>query len=255
MKDGSRLSRVDAEGFDYQAEAYKTCSPHWNPQHVNRDVLLRLLRQYVDLCGLINIQYKLLLRGKTPDHFNLPMPPENASLAAHGGDIPPNEIDLIHGILGGASEFGELVEVAIDLIEGKPADRVNAIEEVGDMRWFLNLILRWAGCSDLECEMTNVDKLHGRHGSSFDIFRDAHRDLQRERARLEVATDRAIAAEDAPTLPLGPHGDEDEGEAPCPPHCCCCRPGDRCCDCGETLPSTHMKRERRPIGDVPGMDC
>jgi hypothetical protein len=68
--------------------------------------------------------------------------------------------------------------------------------------------------------------LHGRHGSSFDVFRDANRDLERERARLELSVDRNIADETAPTLPLGPEGDEE------PEHF-----------------------ERRPIGDVPGMDC
>jgi hypothetical protein len=32
------IGREVAEGFDYQAEAYKTCSPHWNPQHIEYDV-------------------------------------------------------------------------------------------------------------------------------------------------------------------------------------------------------------------------
>jgi hypothetical protein len=225
MTDGSTvaLTRVDAEGFDYQAEAYKTCSPHWNPQYVNHDALKLALQQFVDLCGVLTVHYKLLLRGKTPEHFNLPMPLECDSLAAHGGSFPSTEIDLVHGILGGISEIGELAEIALDMLNGKAADRVNAIEETGDMRWFLNLVLRWAGCSDLECEMTNIDKLHGRHGSSFDLFRDANRDLERERRRLEAATD---ADEPPPTLPLGPEGDVEP-----------------------------IRVERTPIGDVPGMDC
>lgn len=191
----SRISRIDAEQFDYQSEADKTCSPHWNPQHVNQEALTNTLRQFIDLCGVMNVYYKLLLRGKTPDQFNLQMPPLNESLAAHGGAIPSGEIDLVHGILGSATEVGELVEILLDLIEGKPADRVNAIEETGDMRWFLNRVLRWADCSDFQCEQTNIDKLHGRHGTAFDIFKDANRDLQRERARLEQATDDAIADE------------------------------------------------------------
>lgn len=27
----------------------------------------------------------------------------------------------------------------------------------------------------------------------------------------------------------------DDG-TPCPPHCCCCGPGEPCCDCGEIMP-------------------
>jgi hypothetical protein len=138
-----------------------------------------MLRQFVDLCGLLNIQYKMLLRGKTPDQYDYKLPPIEQTLAAHGGAIPPAEIDLVHGILGSATEVGELVEVLIDMIEGRAPDRVNVVEEVGDMRWFLNLALRWAGCTDLQCEQTNIDKLHGRHGTAFDIFRDANRDLAR----------------------------------------------------------------------------
>lgn len=216
------MSRVEAEGFDYQTEAYKTCSPHWNPEQVNYANFHRNLQQFVDLCGVLNVYYKLLLRGKTPDQVGLPMPEYADSLAGYGGAFPHTEIDLVHGVLGSVTEVGELAEIVLDMLDGKAPDRVNAIEETGDMRWFLNLVLRWAECSDLECEMTNIDKLHGRHGSSFDVFRDAHRDLQRERARLELSVDRNIA-EEAPTLPLGPHGDE-------------------CV-------------ERTPIGDVPGMDC
>lgn len=198
----SFVSRVVAEDFDYQAEADKTCSPHWNPQNVDQDAFVKTLRQFIDLCGVLNIYYKLLLRGKSPEQYSLLQPPEHKSLAAHGGAIPANEIDLVHGILGSATEVGELVEILLDLIEGKPADRVNTIEEVGDMRWFLNRALRWADCTDLECEMTNIDKLHGRHGSAFDIFKDATRDLERERARLEAVTKKP----DAPKLDLGDDG-------------------------------------------------
>lgn len=227
MNDVSRIgamSRVEAEGFDYQAEADKTCSPHWNPQNVEFYAFRRTLVQFIDLCGVLNAYYKVLLRGKSPDDFNLKTPAECLSLAGYGGSIPANEIDLVHGILGSATEVGELVEILLRLIDGKSPDRVNAVEEVGDMRWFLNRVLRWAGSTDLECEMANIDKLHGRHGSSFDLFRDANRDLERERERLELSVDRTV--EEAPTLPLGPEGDEE------PDHF-----------------------ERRPIGDIPGMDC
>lgn len=196
------FGRADVEGFDYQAEAYKTCSPHWNPQNVNLDNLKNNLQQFIDLCGVLNIYYKLLLRGKTPDQYGMVAPAEGDSVAAYGGAIPYNEIDLVHGVLGSATEVGELAEVLLDMLNGKKPDRVNVVEEVGDMRWFLNLALRWAGVTDLECERINIDKLHGRHGSAFDIFGDANRDLARERSKLEQAVEPPAplldAAEPAP---------------------------------------------------------
>jgi hypothetical protein len=189
------IGRVVAEGFDYQAEADRTNTIHWNPQHVSFDDFRRNVAAFVDLAGVLNLYKKLLFRGRTPDELRMPTPHEDQSIAAHGGAIPSNEIDLVHGILGSMTENGELAEILLDMLDGKPADRINAIEEVGDNRWYLNRILRWADCDDLTCERMNIDKLHGRHGATFNTERDANRDLDAERARLEAGTDSAFDAE------------------------------------------------------------
>lgn len=181
------MGRVEAEGFDYQAEADKTNSPVWNPQNVIFQNFRNNVDTFVQLAGVLNIYKKLLFRGKTPAELDMPQPEENESLAAYGGAIPANEIDLVHGILGAMTEVGELAEVLLDMLDGKAPDRVNVVEEVGDQRWYLNRCLRWAGVTDEQCERINVDKLHGRHGSAFDIFRDANRDLDAERVGLERA--------------------------------------------------------------------
>jgi hypothetical protein len=178
------IGRVVAEGFDYQTEADRTNTIHWNPQHVNFDDFRRNVQAFVDIAGILNLYKKLLFRGKTPDELRMLQPREELSMAAHGGAIPPAEIDLVHGILGSMTENGELGEILLDMLDGKPADRINAIEEVGDNRWYLNRILRWADCDDLTCERMNIDKLHGRHGATFNTERDANRDLDAERARL-----------------------------------------------------------------------
>jgi hypothetical protein len=233
------FGRVEAEGFDYQAEADKTNSPVWSPENVNLDDLRRNLQSFVDLAGILNLYKKLLFRGKNPEDLGMRTPEYGESVAGHGCAVPANEIDLVHGIIGNATEAGELCEILIDLLDGKAPDRVNAVEEVGDCRWYLNRVLRWADCTDLQCERINVDKLHGRHGTAFDIFRDANRDLGGERARLEQGVEpgplvdmskarmrctgrcnhapgtctadpayQAAMKAQAPTLPCGPHGDE-----------------------------------------------
>lgn len=198
----SFVSRVLAEDFDYQAEADKTCTVHWNPQNVNVEDFRRTLKHVVELAAIVNLYKKLLFRGVDPGAIHMRVPEFSESLAGNGGHIPGNEIDLVHGVVGVVTEAGEAAEILLDLLEGKPADRVNAIEESGDLRWYVNRILRWADCTDLQCEMTNIDKLHGRHGSTFDVFRDANRDLQRERERLAAATKQP----DAPKLDLGDDG-------------------------------------------------
>ena len=205
-------TRVEAEGFDYQAEADATCSIHWNPQNVHFDDFRNVVKQMVELGGVLNLYKKLLFRGKTPDELNMRQPDESASLAGNGGHIMGFDIDLVHGIVGLCTETGEAAEVLLDLLDGKVPDRVNVVEEAGDCRWYINRMLRWAGVTDEQCERANIDKLHGRgFAAGFDMFADSNRDLDAERARLEAATgDDAPAAPDhAPTLPLGPHGDEE----------------------------------------------
>lgn len=182
--------RAIAEGFDYQAEADKTCSIHWNPQNVNLEDFTRALKQFVEVASILNLYKKLLFRGVEPGAINMPQPILSDSLGGNGSHIPFDMIDLVHGILGDATESGETAAILLDIIGGYQPDRVNVIEECGDKRWYINRMLRWAECSDLQCEMTNIDKLHGRHGSSFDVFRDANRNLDRERARLEDAADK-----------------------------------------------------------------
>jgi hypothetical protein len=199
------MDRVVAEGFDYQAEADRTCSVHWNPQNVNLADFRRCLEQFAQIAAVLNLYKKLLFRGVEPGAINMPTPDYSQSMAAYGGTIPTAEIDLVHGILGDATESGETVEILLDMLNGKTPDRVNVVEEAGDKRWYINRMLRWAGISDYQCERANIDKLHGRgHANGLDIFADANRDLDAERARLEQSV-----ASEAPTLPLGAHGDEE----------------------------------------------
>ncbi len=196
------FGRAVVEGFDYQAEADKTCSIHFNPQNVNLEDFKRVLKQFVGLSNILNLYKKLLFRGVDPGAINMPTVDHADSLAGNGGHIPFDLIDLVHGIVGDATESGETVEILLDLLDGKLPDRVNVVEEAGDKRWYLNRMLRWAGVTDLECERVNIDKLHGRHGSAFDIFRDANRDLGAERAKLEKGVEGTAplldAAESAP---------------------------------------------------------
>lgn len=223
--------RVEAEGFDYQAEADATCSIVWNPQYVAFADFRRNLQMFVEIAGILNLYKKLLFRGKTPGDVHMRMPEHGESLDGHGGHINGLDIDLVHGIVGLATESGEAVEILLNMLDGKVPDRINAIEESGDCRWYINRILRWAGATDEQCERANIDKLHGRgHAKGLDVFADANRDLQRERLRLEALVD---APEPAPTLPLGPHGDEEP----------------------DGFVTVHPPFVRRPIGGCEGMDC
>lgn len=226
---------VRNDGFDYMGEADKTCSVEFNPQHVNRDEFLRDLRSFIELSRVMNAYKKLLFRGKTPMDLGLSHPDPHFTLA---GFFAPDEIDLLHGVIGVMTESGEAAEIVDRMLCGEQPDRVNAVEECGDLRWYINRVLRWAGSTDDECERANIAKLHGR-GFAFGFNKDAdsNRDLAAERSILEAgvqATDWSPQYRDLTlTLPLGPYGDED--------------------DAGDQELADVFKR--RPVGDCEGMDC
>ena len=175
--------------FDYMAEADKTCSIVYNPQYVDRDDFVNVLKSIAGFCEDLNLCKKLLFRGKTPADLSLTMPALHASLAVEFDPNNPGigEVDLLHGIVGAITEAGELAEVLIHRIESGSFDRVNVLEEGGDVSWYLVRILRGLGVDMDMMHRTNIDKLHGRHGEAFDVFRDANRDLASERKSLEVA--------------------------------------------------------------------
>ncbi len=218
------LPRAIGERFDYQAEADKTCSIEWGAYKVDRNELVSLLQSMVETSQSLNLMKKLLFRGKTREELGFLPVAENCSI---NGLVRHEDIDLVHGVIGVLTEAGEAAEILLDLICARRADRVNAVEECGDLRWYINRILRWANVTDEECERANIAKLHGR-GFQFGFNKqaDSNRDLQNERGILErgvcdTAEPRTSDMADlceaerlgtfrdpSLRLPLGPHGDE-----------------------------------------------
>ena len=96
-------------------------------------------------------------------------------------------IDVIHAIIGKATEVGELLEalVAMAFNSHEKFDRINAIEEIGDGLWYDALLLR-ALNSDFEQAMQiNIAKLKSRFPNKFTEHDATNRDLKTEREVLE----------------------------------------------------------------------
>lgn len=173
--------------FDYMKEADKTNSVLFNPQYVDRDAFVANLRTFIETASVINLYKKLLFRGRTPEDLQLRRPRLHESLAP---EFDPNNstdetINVIHGAVGVITEAGEVAEILLDAIEHNKLDPVNVAEEAGDLRWYIVRLLRGIGMTDEQCERMNIDKLHGRHGETFNVERDANRNLLAERAGLE----------------------------------------------------------------------
>ena len=96
------------------------------------------------------------------------------------------EPTIMHGILGIASEAVELVEaLQKSLDSGEEIDLINLKEEIGDLLWYMTLIVK----SEAELYSifdTNIAKLQSRYPEKFTEFKATHRDLKKERAILSA---------------------------------------------------------------------
>ena len=102
----------------------------------------------------------------------------------------PTIIRLLHGVMGMATEAGEMLDqLKKVLFYGKELDFVNLIEEMGDSSWYQAII-----CDELQVEFKeiwkkNIAKLKARYGDKFNESGALDRDLDNERKILEGKTD------------------------------------------------------------------
>ena len=106
------------------------------------------------------------------------------------------EVDLqvlrgLHSVAGLVTEAGELMDAfKKHLFYGQPLDLINVVEELGDLCWYMALmidVLRHKGV-DVTWESImerNIEKLRARYGDKFSAEKAIHRDLEKERTILE----------------------------------------------------------------------
>lgn len=105
-------------------------------------------------------------------------------LRTEGAPTYLDQVDtkLLHGAMGVVTEAGEFMDALKKTIfYGKPVDRVNLVEEVGDMMWYIFLILKSLDTT-LETVMDiNSAKLRARYPEQFTQMQAVERDLDTER--------------------------------------------------------------------------
>lgn len=94
--------------------------------------------------------------------------------------------DIIHGVLGVATESVELAEaLKASLESGLPLDNVNIKEEMGDIFWYLAILAERLGISFEEIQDTVINKLKARYPANFTEVDAVNRNLDLERTILE----------------------------------------------------------------------
>lgn len=108
--------------------------------------------------------------------------------------LTEQEYQILHAIIGVATEAGELVCSFIQGLSGVQKgetarddmlDHVNLREEAGDVLWYVQLLLNKIGSSIPECMTVNDRKLEARYGPTFNKEGAINRDLDAERKELE----------------------------------------------------------------------
>ena len=95
-------------------------------------------------------------------------------------------IRMLHASMGMVTEAGELADMLKKhIFYGKEVDKTNAIEEAGDVLWYLAVLLDTLGVSFEEVMEKNIAKLRARYPDKFTKDDAINRDLKVEREILE----------------------------------------------------------------------
>ncbi len=94
--------------------------------------------------------------------------------------------DILHAIMGIATEAGELLDpLKKTIFYGKPNDFVNLDEEIGDILWYIAIYAEARGTTIEALATANNAKLKARFPANFTMDAANNRDLDVERKVLE----------------------------------------------------------------------
>lgn len=98
----------------------------------------------------------------------------------------PEMARLVHAVTGLCTESSEFLDMLKKHLNyGKPFDKVNAVEEIGDQFWYLAIACDALGVSFEEVMERNIAKLKARYGEKYSDDKAINRDLKTERNILE----------------------------------------------------------------------
>ncbi len=111
-------------------------------------------------------------------------------IAKRVSDLGKDELNFFHGAIGLASEAGELLDSVKRVIAyGEEVDRIEAVDELGDILFYLVLCCQGLGVTLREVQQANLRKLKSRYPSGKWTYLDATR---RDRAAERQAVSEAL---------------------------------------------------------------
>lgn len=194
--DGPEQRHAESQaGFDYVAEASLTLSPQFHGELVSKANWTKAINDAIEALNNLDKVKKTLFYGR--DNNLNPVDGQRdisdmaeklvaANVAIEHGLSQEEAENYIHGVIGIATEAGELLEGLRDAINGNAIDRVNIKEEIGDVKWYQAILARVARFMWGDDEITNIAKLRARFPDNFTEYDANNRNLQGERVILET---------------------------------------------------------------------
>jgi NTP pyrophosphatase (non-canonical NTP hydrolase) len=99
-----------------------------------------------------------------------------------------------HAAFGVVGESGELADAVKKYwVYGKPVDRANIVEELGDLRFYMQALQNLLGITDQEVILNNAEKLRKRYPTGQYSDKAAQVRLDKQTAPACVGSDNALA--------------------------------------------------------------
>lgn len=174
--------------FDYIAEAQLTKSSSFHGELVSKQAYIDVLIDCIKSLQTLDRIKKALFYGKGEHSLTLGSKATCSEIDLIGLHPNPHKgIDIIHGIIGKATEAGELLEALFESTIGHQAlDKYNIREEVGDGFWYDAILLSAIDSNFGEAQAINISKLRSRYPNKFTEYDAVNRNLKDEREILET---------------------------------------------------------------------
>lgn len=189
-----------SDNFDFISAAHVTLSPSFHADKVPAYALFAALSEFIAAAERLDKMKKSLFYGRDLPEEALGDPIDQFVGEANTPETHHFDPDILHGIIGIATEAGELVEALVKATFSPPGaaaetfDLVNMAEEVGDVFWYQAILARKAGMSFDQIQRMVIDKLRLRFGDKFTEYDANNRNLDAERQLLDAAVEGGINA-------------------------------------------------------------
>lgn len=160
-------------------DAIRTKSDKFYNTELNTEDVYNYLSDAIDALTILDDVKKKLFYNK-PSSVLLP-----AGSEPWNDEYTPEQIDIIHAILGIATEAGELLEALNKFLSDGEFDTVNLKEECGDLFWYQAILANATDNTFEGIQSTVIAKLKKRFPDKFTEEDANNRDLIAEREILE----------------------------------------------------------------------